>query len=96
MMSVAVGTKGSLKRNERKYRKKAEKQQKGDILENSVSVCHNVFCMQFCHVRMSADAPRVLGHLQTGSCKMTDEDTARLLQCLELYTWPVLTRWGQL
>lgn len=41
---------GSLKRNERQYKTKAEKQQKGDILQNSVAECHNVFCFQFCHV----------------------------------------------
>lgn len=79
-MSAVVGTKGSLKRNERKHRKKAEEQQKCDILDNSVTVCHNVFCLQFCHVRMSANAPGVLGHLQTGSCEMMDEDTSRFLQ----------------
>lgn len=47
VMSVAVGTKRSLKGNETK---KAEKPQKGDILENSVTVCHNVVYLQFCHL----------------------------------------------
>lgn len=51
VMSVAVETRGNLRRNERKYKKKAEKQWKGNILENGGTAYHKVFCLQFCYVR---------------------------------------------
>lgn len=42
-----MGTRGNLRRNEGKYKKKAEKQWKGNSLENAVTACHKVFCLQF-------------------------------------------------
>lgn len=45
VMSGAVGTRGNLRRNEGKCKKKAEKLRKSNILENAGTVFHKVFCL---------------------------------------------------
>lgn len=68
MMSVTVGTRGSRRRNEKIYEKKAEKQWKGNILENAGAVCHEVFCLQFCYVQV---------HSRTGTYRQGCWDICR-------------------